>query len=430
MSTPIRSPLSRRSFLRAVSAVAGASALAACTPQSTKSSGGGGGKEISILDDTTNNVFEPLFAKFAETTGIKVRRYQQMNFNDLHDRLATSFGAQDTTFDVVMTWAAWSAEFGQAGWLQPLSQSDVPEDVNPSSLDAVSWGGQLYGLPKFISVQTMFYNKRLFREAGLDPETPPSSWDEFVAAVEATSGGGRYGFATDMGNSDGAYQNFLKMLLLNGGSLYGDDNQPVFNGPAGIDALERLIDLRDRELLMPSSLQITHSDDLSTSFVNERVAAVFNWPFQYAKATASGSRIPSGDLGNAILPGIEVRSASIDGSEGFAINKFSRNKAAALEWLRFVTSPEVQREIVLQEGWLPVSSSLLQDQEIIEALPVVETYAEQADYSITRGGAPWYNEMVEDLASNITKAMLGQVSAQDALDSSASAAEEIIQRSA
>src|SRR3954453_16643496 len=113
-------PLSRRGFLGAGASVAGALLLSAC---GSDSSGGtatapakaptGGGKSIRILDDNTNKLFnKQLFAEFTKETGVKVVQYDQANFNDLHDRLATAFRAQDATYDVVMTWAAWSAEFG------------------------------------------------------------------------------------------------------------------------------------------------------------------------------------------------------------------------------------------------------------------------------------------------------------------------------
>ena len=77
------------------------------------------------------------------------------NFNDLHDRFATLFAAKDTSFDVIMTWAGWSAEFGQAGWLQEIDKGTVPSDLIQPALDAVSWNGKIYGLPKFASVQSM-----------------------------------------------------------------------------------------------------------------------------------------------------------------------------------------------------------------------------------------------------------------------------------
>lgn len=430
MANPTMNQISRRGLLSLAGAAAGGLALGACTPQTTQPQSSGGKKQISILDDNTNALFKKsVIEKFEKQTGIEVVRYEQLNFNDLHDRLATLFAARDSSYDVVMTWAAWSAEFGEAGWLEPIDDADVPDDLNQSALDAVSWDGQAFGLPKFASVQTMFYNKQLFEAAGLDPDKPPADWTEFVAALEKTTTGGRYGFTCDMGNADGAYQNFLRTLLLNGGVMYDEQNRPAFNSPEAVDALTRMVELRnERKLMAPTSLQITHSDDLATFFVNGQTAIVFNWPFQYARAMEKGSKLTKETLGNAIIPGIDVRSASIDGSEGFAINAFSRNKGPAMEWLKFVTTADVQRQMVLEEGWLPVSTTVLEDEEVVDALPVVTTYAEQSKYAVHRYGAPWYNEVVEDLSSAVTEAMLGQVDPAEALNDSAANAEQVIEK--
>ena len=93
----------------------------------------------------------------------------------------------------------------------------------------MSWQNKVYGLPKFSSVQTMFWNKSLLTKASLDPEAAPENWDDFVTAAKALTTGEQFGYACDIGNPAGAYQNFLRALLLNGGEMYDEDYKPVFN---------------------------------------------------------------------------------------------------------------------------------------------------------------------------------------------------------
>lgn len=433
--TPFAGPgISRRRFLAAGATALGGLAAQACASTSAVSNlhpsrpPSGGGRRIAILDDNTNHVFDKtLFAEFRRRTGITVTHYEQANFNDLHDRLATLFRAEDSSFDIVMTYAAWSAEFGSAGWLQPIPHSAVPADIIPAALDAVSYGGVVFGLPKFASAQTMFFNKELFRDAGLDPDRAPVDWRQFVNATRRLTGHGVYGYANDMGNTDGAYQNFIRMLLLCGGSFYGPHNAVTFDSARGVQALTLLVALlRTEKVMNPNSLSITNSSDLSTLFADGKTGIVFNWPSQYAAAVGSSSKIGRAQIGNAILPGVNVRSASIDGSEGFAINGYSKNKAAAFEWLKFVTSDPVQAEIVKREGWFPVTRSLLHSATARRELPVTVTYGIESHYKIKRYGAPWYSDIVEELSTNITKAMLGQMAPKDALHQSADMARQII----
>lgn len=388
------------------------------------------GGSIRILDDNTNSVFlNGGIEAFQEQTGIEVADYQQLNFNDLHDRLATMFSAQDDSFDVVMTWAGFSAEFGQAQWLEEIERSALPEDVIEPALDAVSWDGKVYGLPKFASVQTMFWNKTMFESAGLDPEQGPEDWDSFVEAAKAMTGGDNYGFACDMGNPAGAYQNFLRILLMNGGEMYDADWNPTFASEAGIEALTRWVALlNDDKAMNPSSLQITNSSDLSDLFARGGTGMVFNWPNQYAVATAEGSALTAETVGNGLIPGMAVRSASIDGSEGFAINAFSQNKDAAMEWLKFAASADIQKRIVAEEGWFPVSKAVLEDPEMQKALPVIDTYAKSTEYVTKRYGTPWSNEFDQLLSVELNNAMFERTSPKEALETAQKGAVELVKK--
>lgn len=134
--------LSRRRLLGLGVLAGGGTALSGCVSANSSSTSGATtdsgplkpspspAGEITIVDDNTNKVFQSEAIKaFQAKTGITVKNYSQGNFNDLHDRYATLFSAQDSSVDVVMTWAGWSAEFGQAGWLQELDSSAVPSDL-------------------------------------------------------------------------------------------------------------------------------------------------------------------------------------------------------------------------------------------------------------------------------------------------------------
>lgn len=292
---------SRRTALRLGALTAGGLALGGCVSANDAGTGGTApddgplkpgaqpSGQLTIIDDNTNTTFQAsTIAAFEKATGIKIASYTQGNFNDLHDRYATLFAAQDSSVDVVMTWAGWSAEFGQAGWLQELDASALPADLIKPALDSVSWQDKVYGLPKFSSVQTMFWNKPAFEKAGLDPDAAPENWDDFVAAAKKLTSGDHYGYACDLGNPAGAYQNFLRMLLLNGGEMYDADYQPIFNSEAGVGALTRLVELLHTHKVMdPSSLQLSHSADLADLFARGGVAMVFNWPFQWSVATGT-----------------------------------------------------------------------------------------------------------------------------------------------
>ncbi|GAA2183754.1 extracellular solute-binding protein [Brooklawnia cerclae] len=436
--------ISRRFMLQAGGVALGSWALAGCvspTAGDSEASGSAASSplkpdsgdvtgELTILDDNTNLVFQDgLIDVFQEQTGITVKTYEMGNFNDLHDRFATLFAAQDSSFDIIMTWAGWSAEFGKAGWLQELDSSALPSDLIRPALDAVSWDSKVYGMPKFASVQTMFWNKEHFSAAGLDPDTVPENWDDFVAAAKACTTADHYGYCCDMGNPAGAYQNYLRALLLAGGELYDADWNPQLNSEAGIEGLTKMVELLNLHKAMdPASLQITNASDLNDVFAQGNTSIVFNWPFQWAAATKDGAKTTAATTGNGLIPGINVRSASIDGSEGYAINVNSPNKQAALKWLQFASSATAQAQIVGQEGWFPVSQTTLDDPATAEALPVVTTYKQSTDYVTKRYGTPWSSELDQLLSVQVNQAMNQQITPEEALNNAQEELKPIVER--
>ena len=170
------------------------------------------------------------------------------------------------------------------------------------------------------------------------------------------------------------------------------------------------------KVMDPASLQITNASDLVEVFAQGNTSIVFNWPFQWAVANASGAKT-AGVVGNGLIPGINVRSASIDGSEGYAINVNSTNKAAAMKWLEFASSNVAQKQIVEKEGWFPVSKATLADPATVEALPVVNTYEESTKYVTKRYGTPWSSELDQLLSVQVSKAMNQEIEPKAALDS-------------
>lgn len=132
--------------------------------------------------------------------------------------------------------------------------------------------------------------------------------------------------------------------------------------------------------------------------------------------------------GNGLIPGISVRSASIDGSEGFAINKYSKNKEAALAWLQFVATGDVQKQIVTEEGWFPVSTPVLEDPASLKALPVLSTYQESTKYATKRWGTPWSSELDQLLSVQISNALNKKTTAKEALDSAATQTQALVDK--
>lgn len=149
--------------------------------------------------------------------------------------------------DVVQLFYGWLDKFAAGGILQPLPKDTFPHDKIESEffpiVKAMKRGNDYYGLPTAVRSLALFYNKKLFTEAGLDPNNPPKTLDEFVAAAQKIAKHDSAGNLTvagstlDMGGQD--HQWWREVLIRQyGGEPYTDnDTKVAYNSEAGLKAL-------------------------------------------------------------------------------------------------------------------------------------------------------------------------------------------------
>lgn len=105
--------------------------------------------------------------------------------------------------DLIEAQHGWVVPYAQAGLLAPLDDvvaSADRADYLPAALDYDTWDGHLWGAPFRIETHALLYNKRLFREAGLDPDRPPQTWSETLDAARTDPEDGRRPAAVRLGH--------------------------------------------------------------------------------------------------------------------------------------------------------------------------------------------------------------------------------------
>jgi multiple sugar transport system substrate-binding protein len=372
--------------------------------------------------------------EFTEATGIKVERRTGM----AHDEYVALFVNGDTSMDVISLWAAWTAEWGAAGYLAPVDDLIAQEGYNPaedwvpSTLRSIAWDGVTYGLPQFLSVQELYYNKTFFEEAGLDPAAPPTTTDEFIDYAVQLTTADRAGTIFRLQNPDDILIYYFIFLNAAGGNLYDDLNNPVVNSPESQMVLQFFVDLWNSGGMSDKSLGMADNVTLTLEFCQERAAMSFGWPFTYNFVlTDERCQMEPDTWDLALIPSVnpeKVRSGTVDGSQGFGISQFSQNKEAAWEFLKFFATDEWQKRMAIETGWLPWSYAVLEDPAVQEANKPAVIFQEQSQYPINRFGTPWYTEAQDVIGLNVHQAMFGEKSVDQALADAQAGMEEIVAR--
>lgn len=228
--------MSTRSTRRTVAALAITAAVTTSAGCSGLSGGGSGdsagqsgGASLNLLmveQDSTKELRTTLIPQFEKSSGIKVN-VELVPESGYDAKLATAVDATTGQYDVVMTGGKHWTTLVSRKAIAPLDElttgSDTPAgylDGFPSTLlDNLKVEGKTYAMPYQVGAELLFYNKDLFTKAGLDPENPPSTLADVVAAAETIKAKtGKAGFV-GRGSREGNENSFLWLMMwfLNGG---------------------------------------------------------------------------------------------------------------------------------------------------------------------------------------------------------------------
>jgi multiple sugar transport system substrate-binding protein len=427
-----RYEMNRRAFLQAVGLLGGASLLAACaaptggaqapgsaatTSSAAASAGTDGGQVVNFLWTDTSNLRQPLIQDFEKASGIKVNQ-TQVQYNQLFDKIVTSVqGGADV--DVIEMDTIWTPQFASAGWVQDISDratdaiiSDVPE----SALSAVRFNGKLYGMPWFNSAKHLFYNQKLLKEAGFD--APPATLDDFVVQAKATTKEGQWGSVWSWKQAESLICDWVALMFTQkGAQILNADGKAVFNEMGGTDALQWMVDLLyTHKAADPASLEFTE-DDVRKALMTGTYALTYNWEGTLPEANDPSKSQAAPNIVIALLPGSkDVKSSSVNGSEGWAMLAGSKNQDAAWKLLEYMVSPAWQKQAALIAGDYPVLSSLYDDPDLQKNVQDFPVYGEQFKYLAVRPQVPGYTQKSDIIQRYLHEALLQNMTPKAAMD--------------
>ena len=254
--------------------------------------------------------------------------------------------------DIIEIQTYWISPYVATGTLQDVGDvifKRVPkEDFVPAALAAATVGGKTYGMPFQAEALAMLYRKDLFREAGLDPNKPPQTWDDMIAASKkltytAANGQQRYGYGIVGGGPEGVgnalYRSMPYMWMNGGGVLSRDEKQVILNTPASVAAVKFYTDMYTTLKVSPPSTLQNDGLQLRRLFEAGTIAMYQGTPTELDRFKTEA---PNMEYGVATVPHPAGKpTASVLGSWAFIVPKAGKNKADALKFLSWLTDPAI-----------------------------------------------------------------------------------------
>jgi multiple sugar transport system substrate-binding protein len=329
----------------------------------------------------------------------------------------------------LLWWApAFFPRYAQAGVLRSLDDfiaADAafdPDDVYPALWEMGSYRGRVYATPFSANALAVYYNKRLFAEAGL--ERTPETWDEFAQAARRTTRDGAHGFLLPIGSSEWTVWTWQCFLWQAGGELLSaDGRRAAFNGAAGVAALDFWRALLDGGAAVFSETDAGYKTD---AFLAGRVAMTINGPWNYALLRAQTAV----DFGAFPLPKKERAATNVGGESLFLFRSGdAARERAAWEFMKYVMSAEFQVDWAIETGYLPVSRSAAAHSRYrayLAANPFIAVYDAQMGAGRTRPSIPQYPALSALLGRQLEAALYGKYSSREALDRAAAEVERVL----
>jgi multiple sugar transport system substrate-binding protein len=333
-----------------------------------------------------------------------------------HDKLVTILSAHDSSIDVFDSDVIWQAQWAPAGWATPLDKvfpASAQKNYAPGMIAADTVNGHIYGIPWLLDVGHLFYRKDILDANGLKPAT---TWQELHD--QGVMLGKKYPKMVPFVACYQAGQQLICNFMEYSWSAGGDFLDPktgavVFNSPANLQALEMMISYVKDKVVQPGIVSM----ELETGraiFTDGNAIYHRNWNYAYAGSQQNPKLV--GKVGVALTPHFPGHASYVTaGGWQYVVNQFSNHPNEAAQFAQFMGSAKMQVFKTLASGESPAYLPANYDPQVVKKYPSFPILAQQAKVEKSRPKTPYWTAMSTAAEAELTNALIGKKSPQQAL---------------
>ncbi|RVT81855.1 extracellular solute-binding protein [Rhodobacteraceae bacterium CCMM004] len=391
--------------------------------------------------------YEPLYTRIAEweeMTGATVDVLSRKNHFELDREIKQDIAAGTLDWCVGSNHTSFAPQYGAIYIdLNGVVGEGTLAAFQARALENATVDGRLVQLPRHSDISNLYYIKSLYEDAdnqsrfkeeyGYDL-SPPETWDQVKDQAMFFADAPRFYGTQFVGKDEAITGRFYELLVANGGQLFDDDWNPVFNSDAGVEAVNFFRDLYEAEAVPAGALNYLW-DDTGLGFASGTVALNLDWAGWASFFNDPENSKVAGDIGLVRAPkGSAGVRTGWSGSHSFSITETCDNTEAAASFVTFLTNHDSQM-IEASAGLLPTRSTVWDDAKAQFAedgndflVQVFDTYAQSmAEDAFTPPLiTPWI-EVSNEIWPRLQAAILGEMTPQEALDEAADAARLVME---
>jgi multiple sugar transport system substrate-binding protein len=327
--------------------------------------------------------------------------------------LSTILNAKDPAIDIYLIDIVNPAQYYGAGWLEPLdAYLGKPADVMKPYLPVYSSSnvvdGKIAAMPAFADAMFMYYRKDLLDKHGVKE---PTTWDELSAAAQkiqkAEGNPNLQGLSIQGAPIEGAVCTFLLPYWSQGKEFNDASGKMTLDKTAATKGMNQWLTMVDQGVLKKNIAEVKTPDTVN-EFKAGQVVFAINWGFAWDRFKDDADSQVKGKVGVMPLPAMAGgKSATCVGGWQWAVSAFSKNKQAAANLVKHLSSPESSKFLAQEGSLLATYQSVYTDADVVKAVPWFKDAANVVIAGKSRPMSKDYGQ-VSDIIRTTTSAVLAR----------------------
>lgn len=376
---------------------------------------------ISPAHEAVINRFNELHQGKIEVIAVNLP-FSKFTTNERKELLARSLRSKSDRLDVFSVDYIWTARF--AKWCEPLDAYFTEEDkanILSPTLESCMANNKLVAMPMYIDIGMMYYRKDLLAAlpdaAEVEQRLQESiTWEELVKLQKRLGMTGQPFYIFQANDYEGLNCNYFELIA----SLdrnYFKGNTISINTPTARRALSMMVDFIAKEKISPADVTQFDENKSYDYWLKHDAMFVRGW-----SNLTENYRIIYNDttkfehIGRAALPHFAGGTVtSVYGGWNLMISKFSNNKEAAAEFIRFLQTKEAKQIMFELGDYIPVNRDLYADSAYVRKYPKLQFYRTLVERGFHRPSIEDYTRISDIIAHFAHLAIKGEMSVDDAL---------------
>lgn len=290
-------------------------------------------------------------------------------------------------------------------------------------------GGKTWGVPFQRSTIVMYWNKDLFKQAGLNPDQAPATWAEMTEYAKKLTKSDASGNVTQWGvkipSTGFPYWLFQGLTTPNGALLMNEaGTETYFDKPAVIEALQYWVDLSAKHKVMPGGA--IEWGTTPKDFLEKKVAMIWTTTGNLTNIRSNAS-FP---FGVAMLPAAKHRGSPTGGGNFYVFKKTTpEQQQAALKFMKWVTNPKHAAQWSIATGYVAVSPEAWETPEMkkyVAEVPAAAVARDQLQYAVAEFSTHDNQRVTKALNDGLQAALTGAKTPEQALKDAQREAQRIL----